>query len=231
MKIYGIIEKAQLENSASDLSGALTGLIFINTTEKRVKFHNGTGLIGILANDDKCVIGTNGTANNNVRLNRAANEVLQVVKGGDTTAEGSYSTNHAQLSFLHETYTDGAKPAAGKAGRVAWITDLLELQVDNGTAWTSIGGKGGIATKSADATLSAAEFKNGFIKLNGSAAAVGITLPAAADVSGYSCVLKCIDTTNTCSIVTNVDGASYNFLGENDYIKIISDGTNFYRIG
>ena len=43
MKVYGTLDKAQLENLASDPSiSALKGYIFYNTTESRAKVYNGT---------------------------------------------------------------------------------------------------------------------------------------------------------------------------------------------
>ena len=88
-----------------------------------------------------------------------------------------------------------------------------------------------IKALTASATLSEAEFKNGFITLDGTSAVVDVTFPAASTVTGYTCTLKCINSTFGCSIVSTVDGAPYLFNGRYDLIEVISDGTNFYTVG
>lgn len=232
MNVYGTLKKAQIESSATDLSGLLTGIIFWNTVDGRPKVGNGTICVHMLTNDQKCIFGTNGTANNNVRFNRAANALLQLVVGGDSTAEGSLSTALAQISAKQEGYTNAGKPAAGNGGRLAWITDLLELQVDTGTAWVSIGGKGTVTTKAADAALTAAEFKNGFVKLDATSAQVALIMPTAADIEGYSCTFKVTNADNLAKLTGTFDGdTDYVFQGVNDKVTIFCDGTNFYIKG
>lgn len=131
-KIYGEIQEASLENLASDPSANTAGRIWHNTATGLVKVDNGTNKRALLRNDDKAVIGNNGTANNNIRLHRGASEVLQFVPGGDTTAEGTLATSLAQVSAQLENYTTAGQPAAGNAGRVIWNTTDSELRVDDG---------------------------------------------------------------------------------------------------
>lgn len=142
-KIYGQLERAALEVLSSDPAQGVTGRAWWNSTTGQIKIDDGAVISNVLRNDQKCVFGTSGTAGNNIRFNRAASGVLQLVTGADTTAEGSLSTALAQLSFKHEGYTDAGKPAAGRPGRIIWITDLLTFLGDNGTSWNPIGGGGG----------------------------------------------------------------------------------------
>lgn len=132
--IYDQLRIAQAENLSSAPSAGVRGRFYWDTTELRLKVDNGTAYVAILANDGKLVIGTSGTANNNVRANRAANSVLQFVLGGDTTAEGSFSANFAQLSFKVESYATGSLPSAGSAGRLLYDTTVNLPKYDNGSA-------------------------------------------------------------------------------------------------
>lgn len=142
-RFYSELQHASLENLASDPTAGVAGRIIRNTTDGRVKVDNSSTYRAILINDDKCVIGNNGTANNNIRLHRGASGVLQFVQGGDATAEGSLSTALNQISFRAENYTDSGKPSAGNAGRILWITDLQSALIDNGTSYQTLGGGGG----------------------------------------------------------------------------------------
>lgn len=44
MQVYGFLEKAQLENVASDLSNTLAGLIWFNTTDSAARFYDGSAV-------------------------------------------------------------------------------------------------------------------------------------------------------------------------------------------
>lgn len=139
MKIYSQLISAALEVKSSDYSTGVVGLIWWNSTDKQVKLGTTTSSItNFLLNNEKCIFGTNGTAANNIRLHRGAAEVLQLVTADDTTTEGTLSTSLAQLSGRAENYTDAGKPAAGNAGRIAYITDLTSLKFDDGTAWQTL---------------------------------------------------------------------------------------------
>lgn len=142
MKVFGDLQKAAAESLSSDPAQGVTGRFWWNTTNTQLNTDDGTNIRSLLRNDQKLIIGNNGTAANNVRWNRAANAVLQLVLGNDTTAEGTLSTNIAQLSSRVENYTDAGKPAAGAAGRIIYLTDLQTFMGDNGTAFSSLGGGG-----------------------------------------------------------------------------------------
>lgn len=138
-KFYSQLEEASLENLSSDPAAGTAGRVFRNSTENRVKVDDGTNIRALLRNDGNCAIGNSGTANNNVRLHRGGNGLLQFVAGGDATSEGSSSTNLAQISAEIENATSGARPANGNAGRAIWVTDTQRLQIDDGSAWRTIG--------------------------------------------------------------------------------------------
>jgi hypothetical protein len=134
MFVKSQLEYAQLHNLTAAPTPGVKGLIYHDTVLLRSYIDNGTVISAILANDQKCIFGTSGTANSNIRFNRAAAGVLQLVLGGDTTAEASLSTSLAQLSSRVENYTTGTLPAAANAGRLLWDTTLSALKVDTGAA-------------------------------------------------------------------------------------------------
>lgn len=136
--IFGQLESAQFENKTSDYSATVAGRVWYRTDTAVAKIANGSAVRQFLINDGNIVIGNNATANNNVRLHRGANAVLQFVLGGDTTAEGTLSTSLGQLSFKHENYSTGSRPSAGVAGRIIFNTTRNLPQVDNGTNYKDI---------------------------------------------------------------------------------------------
>jgi hypothetical protein len=142
-KIFGQLEKAQFEVLASDVAAGTIGRTWWNSTSGQQKVDDGTNIRAVIRNDAAAIIGNSGTANNNIRLHRGANGVLQFVTGGDATAEGTLSTSINQLSARLENYINSSLPAAGNAGRTAWVSDQGILKVDNGTAWLPVGSGGG----------------------------------------------------------------------------------------
>lgn len=142
MQVYSDLKVASFESLASDPAAGTAGRFFLNSTSGLFKIDNGTNIRSFLLNDQNLVIGNNGTASSNVRINRAGTAVLQFVPGNDVTAEGSLSTSLAQLSFRHEVYTDGTKPAAGNSGRIIYLSDLQTFMGDNGTSYAPLGGGG-----------------------------------------------------------------------------------------
>jgi hypothetical protein len=146
MKFFGQLEKAQLEVLGADPSAGLVGRIWWNTATGTSKLDDGTNIRSLLRNDGKAVIGNSGTVADNIRFHRGAAGVLQLVTGSDATAEGTLSTALNKLSFKFESYTNAGLPAAGNAGRVAWVSDLLGLKVDTGGAWIPVGSGGGGAS-------------------------------------------------------------------------------------
>ncbi len=143
MQLYGQLQNASIESLSSDPSQSVQGRIYYNTTSTRIMVDDGTLKRAIFRNDQNFIFGNNGTAANNVRINRSGNALLQLVLGSDTTAEGSLSVNVAQLSSRQENWTTGTAPAAGNAGRLYYATDVKLLYVDNGSAFVPVGGAGG----------------------------------------------------------------------------------------
>jgi hypothetical protein len=143
MKVFGQLEYAQLEVLSSDPGTNTTARFWWNSTDGQFLLDDGTNQYAMLRNDDKIIIGNDATAANNLRLHRGSTSRLQVLTGDDTTAEGSMSTSIGELSFKAESHTDGAKPAAGNAGRIIWNSTLTKLQSDDGTDWQDIGSGGG----------------------------------------------------------------------------------------
>ncbi len=138
MYVYGELKNADLHNLGADPSAGIIGRIYWNTVSLKAMLDDGTSILAFLRNDQKMILGTSGTAGNNIRMNRAAAAVLQYVIGSDTTAEGTLSTSLAQLSFKFEAYATGSLPAAGNAGRIAWDTTTVTPKVDNGAAWLNL---------------------------------------------------------------------------------------------
>ena len=143
MNVYGQLVRAQLEVRTSDHVGTIPGMVWFHNTEKRIKFSEGTLVVSLLANDQNAVFGTNGTAANNVRLQRSKDETLQLVTGDDATAEGTASTSVAQLDARMVNYTDGTRPAFGNIGRLIYNTTAGRFEGDSGVAWDPIGSGGG----------------------------------------------------------------------------------------
>lgn len=141
-KIFGQLERAQLENRASDSAAAVAGLVWWNTTEGRAKLDDGTLVRALLRNDQKLVLGNSGTAGDNLRLNRGAAGVLQVLPGSDTTAEGTLATTLAALDAKLPTFAYASRPATGNAGRMIWVSDRTTVMVDTGSAWAAVGSGG-----------------------------------------------------------------------------------------
>ncbi len=141
MKVYSQLIAAQFENRTSDYAGTVTGAVWLRTDTGRFFIADGTNVRALLVNDQKLILGNNGTAANNVRINRAGNALLEFVLGNDTTAEGTGSANIAQVGFRLANYTVAGLPAAGNIGRLIYNTDNARPEYDTGAAWSAIGGE------------------------------------------------------------------------------------------
>lgn len=234
-KIYGQLEEAQFQNKSSDDAAAIAGKVWWNTTDGQAKLDDGTNVRAFLRNDGAAVIGNNGTANNNIRLHRGANEVLQFVLGGDSTAEGTLSTNVAQFSARAENYANtGALPSAGNAGRIAYVTGSNSLYADNGSSWDQIASTDNslaVTSKTANYTILSTD---DVILCDGSGGAFTVTLPAAASNTGkrFYIVKTDADIGEPITVDGNasetINGALTTTLNtQNECLVVISDGTNF----
>lgn len=86
-----------------------------------------------------------------------------------------------------------------------------------------------LVTKTTDYT---ADADDDVILLDGTSSTVEITLPTASGILGKKYCLKCIDSTNACTVAPEasetIDGESnYTFINEDDAIIIVSDGNNW----
>lgn len=138
MDVWGQLVRAQLEVLSSNPAAGLLGRAWWNSTDSKFFLDDGTLIRAILRNDTKLLIGNHATAANNVRLNRSATAVLQVLPGNDVTAEGSSSTTLGQLSARVENYTFAGLPAVGNAGRLAYASDQQKLYADTGAVWAPL---------------------------------------------------------------------------------------------
>lgn len=141
MQVYGSLKRAQLEPKSSDYATTISGLIWWNTAEGRVKVDDGTTIRALLRNDTKLVIGNSGTASQNVRLYRSGTTKIQLTTGDDATAEGSVSTLVGEIGLRLENYNSGSKPANSMSnlGRTIYNTTDDRLEWDNGTTWVGAG--------------------------------------------------------------------------------------------
>lgn len=143
MYVYSQLRQAQFENLTANPAVGVAGRFWWNTTDLKPYFDDGTLIRALLRNDQKLILGSSGTANDNLRLNRAGAGVLHLVLGGDATAEAALSANIGQLGYRAENFTFAARPATGNAGRTIYVTDRTTLQVDTGAAWVPVGSGGG----------------------------------------------------------------------------------------
>lgn len=139
MLVYSQLKVASLENLSADPVLLPLGRVFFDTVLDRPKIKISSGVKQLVYTDDPVIIGTNGTAATNVKLHRAGTGIAQAILGSDATAEGSQATTLAQFGFRNQNFTDAGKPAAGQAGRIIWLTDVLKLQYDTGSVWTDVG--------------------------------------------------------------------------------------------
>lgn len=140
MQISGELKRVQLELLGVDPSGAanlVNARIWYNTAESAAKMSDGANSKTLLTNDN-VKVGTSTTASENIKLHRAAANLLQILAANDGTAEGVSGTNLSNLSFSFEAYTTASRPANGNTGRVIFDTDLGVLLVDDGTNYKSL---------------------------------------------------------------------------------------------
>lgn len=144
-KIYGQLERAQLETTASDFT-SLVGRMYWNTTDLQMKVSDGTAERNMLRNDGKAIIGASGTAADNIRLHRGGAQILQLLLATDTTTDGTLSANLAQVDSKLPSFTDAGLPANGNPGRIVWNSTFSAPNVDDGSAWNALGAGGGVGS-------------------------------------------------------------------------------------
>lgn len=148
MKIFGQLEQACVEQLSSDPGANTQGRLWWNSTDGQLKLDDGVNKRALLRNDDKIIIGNDGTLANNVRLHRGSGQLLQLVLANDTIADGTTSNDLARMSVKTDVFTEGTKPAAsGNLGRVIYVSDSVALSVGTGSAWNNILDQGLATTK------------------------------------------------------------------------------------
>lgn len=244
VNIYGELLRAQLEQIA-DPSPALKSRIFWSTTNSRPKIDTGSLISAFLLNDQNMVMGTNATAANNVRWNRAGNAVLELLIGSDSTAEGSSnSANWAKLNTklggsLVDTYQDfteivtPANPASGSRRVYVKADGKLYTKNSSGTEAVVGGGTSVLAVTSKTANYNVAS-SDDFVSGNASGGSFTLTLPDATLNTGKVFYLKRADQTlaNTITIATTsaqtIDGASsQSLVTQHEEFAVVSDGSNW----
>lgn len=123
----------QLDQQSSTPTAGTTSRIIWQTTLGRAMIDNGTAYRAILSNDDKLVIGVNGTAATNVRLYRSGTAELSFALGNDVTAEGSTSTTLGSIALANLRMTEIATPAnpAANTRKVYFKSDGTLYQVNS----------------------------------------------------------------------------------------------------
>lgn len=98
MRVNGELFWAQLENLTATPGTLSEGRVWYRTDTDQAFVTDGTLAKNILLNDQKLIVGTNGTAATNARLYRSGTGWLSLVTADDTTSEGSVSNAMARLS-------------------------------------------------------------------------------------------------------------------------------------
>lgn len=243
-KFFGELKEATLENRTSDPSANTQGRIWLDQTVGKAKLDDGTTKRALLRNDDKLVVGNSVTADDNVRFNRAAASVLQLLQGGNATVEGALSASAlAQLSSRLENYLDAGKPAPGNPGRLIYVTDLLEVQYDNGATWLSIAGASGgygalgVTVVTSNTVLTSGDAKRVYM-CNSSAGSFTIELPSPSanllfsfkDFLGHFEEFPVTILRPSGSPTTRIEGLEADYILRANYgsWNLICDGTHYY---
>ena len=117
--------------------------------------------------------------------------------------------------------------------------DADSVSLTGGTI-TGVSGVGrayvAVTTKSSSGSLAAADLKK-LLLVDGSAAAVTLTLPAASTISaGDEFVFKCVDATNDCTVAPDgtdkIDGANQSTaaMAANESFALVSNGTDEWKM-
>lgn len=203
MLVYSQLKVASWENLSSDPSLLPVGRFWLNTTSGRAKVRvDGSNTKSLFYTDDPVIVGTSGTASNNILLRRAGTGILQFALANDVTAEGSASTTLAQFGGRIENFATGSLPSTGNAGRIVWDTTVGFVKVDTGAAWVIAnnpmttggdiiyGGTSGIPTRLANGS------SNQFLRSSG-----GTSAPTWANVT----VTNSVTSKTTTYSITNSD--------------------------
>lgn len=226
-KILGELQSAALENLSADPSSSVSGRVWNNTTENRIKTDDGTLKRAILKNDQHAVIGNSGSPGANIRFHRGANGLIQFLQDNDSTAEGTLSASLNSYSGKVETYVFGSLPAPGNQGRLVYVSDITSFAFDNGGSWDYIRmHRPQIAQASKFSTFGTPgtpAIGDGVRYCDSSGGAFALTLPTAVGNDGEELVFK--KTSNDFAVVTLTGITTLNTNGES--VKLVSNNTTW----
>jgi hypothetical protein len=204
LKIFGQIEDVCFEQLSANPGTSVQGRVWDNTTTGRSMWDSGTGKFAFHKNDQKFIIGNDGTPANNVRVNKATAGVVQIVSGADTTAEGVSSTSLGQVGARFENLLNSALPAAGNAGRFSWLTDVKAVGLDDGVSWRRISPSYSADDNVSGTSVTLSAITSSVVRLT-NAALVSITMIPA----GYSAqTLTLLNRTGVAVSIINQAGAT-----------------------
>lgn len=139
MQVYGVLEKAQLENVSSDLSNTLLGLVWYNTTDNKARFYDGA--VRSVVSEDGTQTLTNKTFSGGTITGAAISG--GTVSGIDINLGVASDTNKIVLSQDTKTNLDAL---TREAGSMYYATDEAKYYGDDGLNLVDLGsgGAGGI---------------------------------------------------------------------------------------
>jgi hypothetical protein len=155
-KIYGQLEKAQLEMLASDPSSPVEGMIYYNTTNKTIKLYQGSSWLTIADLSSSQTL-TNKTITGSVAanlVNGAATITLPSATGTIATLagtealtnkdiDGGTASNTARITVPKGTFSL-LNSLIRKEGTLCYATDQKKIYFDNGVSLSEVGsGSGG----------------------------------------------------------------------------------------
>lgn len=136
-----------------------------------------------------------------------------------------------------------ALASTGKAGVLAWTTDTNEIYVDSGsgsgigTAWLRVASKMVGINPQVGTTYTVLASDLGKLVSLANASAVAVTLPQATAASGgfgagwtAQFENRGAGTVTITPTTSTINGAASFSLGQNQSVKIISDGTNYFAL-
>lgn len=150
-KIYGQLERAQLENLGADPSGGIAGRVFYNTADSKPKVDNGAAIKELVVADLAQTL-TNKTID-------ADSNTITNIENADIKAAAAIAVNKlAAVTASRALASDGSgfiTPSATTAtelGYVNGVTSAIQTQLDAKIAKSLVTTKGDLIVATANAT-------------------------------------------------------------------------------